>query len=118
MGIPSQVTVKVCASAFLALLSIGALKGTSRANAQEAGPACVDPAPYSRSVVSIAWCFDEARTGSSGSQWIGSRATAWFYRSPRFLVTAAHFAEEMPTSGWRDVELRQADAEGSLGMTF
>jgi hypothetical protein len=118
MAIPSPVTVKVCASALLALLSTGALEGMARAEAQEAAPACVDPAPYTRSVVSIAWYFDEARTGSFGSQWIGSRATAWFYRSPRFLVTAAHFAEELPTAGWRDVELRQADAEGSLGMTF
>jgi len=24
----------------------------------------------------------------------------------------------MPTSGWRDAELRQADVEGSLGITF
>jgi Trypsin-like peptidase domain len=118
MGSPSQVTVKVCAPALLALLFIGAPKGMLGAQAEEAAPACVDPAPYTRSVVSIAWYFDEARTGSFGNQWIGSRATAWFYRSPRFLVTAAHFAEDMPTSGWRDAELHQADAEGSLGNTF
>jgi Trypsin-like peptidase domain len=118
VGIPSQVTVKVCASALLALLSIGELERMSRAEAQEAAPACVDPARYTRSVVSIAWYFDEARTGSFGGQRIGWRATAWFYRSPRFLVTAAHFAEGMPTSAWRDVDLRQADAEGSLGTTF
>jgi hypothetical protein len=118
MVIPLQVPVKVCAFAILSLASIGGLKTTSRAEAQEAAPACVDPTLYTRSVVSIAWYFDEARAGSFGKQWIGSQATAWFYRSPRFLVTAAHFAAEIPDSTWRDVELRQANAEGSVGTSF
>ena len=73
-----------------------------RVAAQETSP-CVDPSGLARSVVSIVHYFDKHT-----SDVIGERATAWFYRSSRFLVTAAHFANELPADDWREVELRQA----------
>jgi hypothetical protein len=109
--------VKVCAYAFPALLCIGALSMPG-AKAQEAAPACVDPSPYTRSVVSIAWYVDGTEPVAVRQDLVGARATAWFYGSAHFVVTAAHFAAELATDRWHDVELRQADAEGSPGTVF
>jgi hypothetical protein len=107
MGAPWQVRVKLCVIG-LALFPIivGHDGAASRANAEEARASCVDPAAYTGSVVSISRYFDKART-SGGKQVIGERATAWFYTSPRLLVTAAHFASELPAQGWQEVELRR-----------
>src|SRR4051794_23284488 len=97
MGTPAQVREKLCivigvvASTFLQI-SVGIEPVPSRARADEAKPACVDPSPYAHSVVSITRYFDTARPGVAGTEVVGERATAWFYQSPRHLVTAAHFA--------------------------
>ena len=72
---------------------------------------------YTRSVVSIAWYFDKERLGHASVAVVGERATAWFYGSPRFLVTAAHFANELPAQGWHEVELRQAITDGAPDVT-
>jgi hypothetical protein len=114
MGIPSQVRPKLCIAALvlLPLMSDGN-GGPSRSGAQAADPPCVDPSSYTRSVVSIAWYFDKERLGRAGVAIVGERATAWFYGSPRILVTAAHFARELPAQGWQEVELRQAASDGA-----
>jgi V8-like Glu-specific endopeptidase len=74
------------------------------------GP-CIDPRAAARAVVSVTWRFVTPRRVGRESV-IGQRATAWFYRSPRLLVTAAHFANELPREGWQDAEVHQADREG------
>jgi hypothetical protein len=68
--------------------------------------------------VSIAKYFDETRRGDGGNEIVGERATAWFYASPRFLVTAAHFAKDVPRGSRQEVELRQAANEGSPELTI
>jgi Trypsin-like peptidase domain len=114
MGGPSRVRAKlwVVGGAALALLAVisGFDGSRSRATASESGT-CADPALYTRSVVSIAWYFDKVRSGDRGKEIVGERATAWFYMSARFLVTAAHFANDIPEGGWQEVELRQAASE-------
>ncbi|MEZ0170682.1 serine protease [Microvirga sp. TS319] len=121
MGAPLQVRTALCAVA-LALLAItvGPDGAVSRASAQESSAkgsraSCVDPSAYTRSVVSISRYFDKARRDGS-AEIIGERATAWFYTSPRILVTAAHFANTLPVQGWQDVELRQTAREGEPGV--
>ena len=97
MGAPWQVRAKLCATGLALLPVIAGLDGAaSRVDAQEGGTACVDPAGLARSVVSIVWSFGQARRDGAGREFVGQRATAWFYTSPRLLVTAAHFASELP----------------------
>ena len=76
---------------------------------QSPGP-CVDSAVLSRSVVSITHYLGTPRREWDGEV-IGERATAWFYVSPRLLVTAAHFAARFP-EGWDEAELRQSMEDG------
>jgi hypothetical protein len=122
MGAPAQVRERLCivigvvASAFLPI-SFGIEPIPSKAIAQEAERTCVDPSPYARSVVSITRYFDKARPGASGKEVVGERATAWFYLSPRHLVTAAHFANEFPPESWQAVVLRQEAKDGSPDRT-
>jgi hypothetical protein len=117
MVIPSQVRARLCiaasvvTSAFLPV-AFGIEPFSSKARAQQGEPACVDPSPYARSVVSISRYFDKARPSAGGKEWVGERATAWFYRSPRHLVTAAHFANGFPPEGWQAVVLRQEAKDG------
>jgi hypothetical protein len=112
MGTPLQVRVKLCAIG-LALLPVIATPDevVSRAHAQETAASCVDPSTLARSVVSIVWKYREPRRDGS-REIIGERATAWFYTSPSILVTAAHFAKELPAGGWQEVELRQSSSTG------
>jgi V8-like Glu-specific endopeptidase len=118
MGIPWQVRAQLCAIGLALHTVIVSLDGTaSRAKAQEAGAACVDPGELARSVVSIVWNFSQARRDRAGREFVGQRATAWFYTSPRLLVTAAHFANELPTDGWQEAELRQASRDGEPDTT-
>src|SRR5215210_7128217 len=122
MVIPSQVRARLCVvagvvtSAFLPV-SFGIQPMSSKARAQQAERTCVDPSPYARSVVSISRYFGQARPSAGGKEWVGERATAWFYRSPRHLVTAAHFANGLPAEGWQAVVLRQEAKDGSPDRT-
>lgn len=112
MGAPWQVRVTGCAIGLALLPIIVGFDGAHlRAGTRDAGPPCVDPSELARSVVSLVWFFDKARLGDAGRDVVGQRATAWFYTSPRLLVTANHFAAELP-EGWQDAELRQAGREG------
>lgn len=96
----------------LALASILAISDTSAASASfESGGPCIDPWAAARAVVSVTWRFVTPRREGSEIV-VAERATAWFYRSPRLLVTAAHFVNELPQMGWQDAELHQADREG------
>ncbi|HZA92803.1 MAG TPA: serine protease [Gemmatimonadales bacterium] len=113
MGAPWQVRAKLCAIGLVLLPVSVSLDGiASRAKAQETGTTCVDPGELARSVVSIVWNFSQARRDRAGREFVGQRATAWFYTSPRLLVTAAHFASELPSDGWQEAELRQASWNG------
>ncbi|MCB8820898.1 S1 family peptidase [Microvirga rosea] len=112
MGTPLHVRVKLCAIGLALLPVIANLdRVVSRAEAQETGASCGDPLRLARSVVSIVWQYGQPRRDGS-QEIVGERATAWFYASPRFLVTAAHFAKELPAEGWQEVELRQSSREG------
>ncbi|WP_114946390.1 S1 family peptidase [Microvirga calopogonii] len=112
MGTPLQVRVRLCVIGLALLPVIAHPDGVvSRADAQETGASCVDPSRIARSVVSIVWRYGEPRRDGS-KEIVGERATAWFYASPRFLVTAAHFAKELPADGWQEVELRQSSRVG------
>jgi hypothetical protein len=116
MGTPSQVRAKFHAIVLVAgpiIFSFGAT--SSRIQAEEATSSCVDPSEPARSVVSIVRYFDKPRHDSAGEEIVGQRATAWFYTSPRLLVTAAHFANDFPTEGWQEAELRQASQDGEPG---
>jgi hypothetical protein len=118
MGTPSQVRAKLCAVALVSgavLFGLGAT--ASRIQAEEMAASCVDPSEPARSVVSIVWYFDKPRHNSAGEEIVGERATGWFYTSPRLLVTAAHFANELPAQGWQEAELRQASQDGEPGTT-
>ena len=103
--------------AFAAVMPIVIATGlASRGKAQEV-PSCVDPAQFARSVASISWYYDQIRTEPDGKKTVGERATGWFFRSPRWLVTAAHFARDLPAEAWQEVELRQAAGDGSHDRT-
>ncbi|MGF9758961.1 serine protease [Microvirga sp. 0TCS3.31] len=118
MGAPWQVRMRLCAIGLVLLPVIVGLGGIlSRAKAEEAGTACVDPGELAGSVVSIVWSFSQARRDRAGREFVGQRATAWFYTSPRLLVTAAHFASELPADGWQEAELRQASRDGKPDKT-
>jgi hypothetical protein len=63
--------------------------------------------------------FCEASTaGVPGKEIVGERATAWFYTSPRLLVTAAHFASDLSAKAWQEAELTQAAARGRPERTI
>jgi hypothetical protein len=120
MGTPSHVRAKLCAIALVSgavLFGLGAT--ASRIQAEEMAASCVDPSEPARSVVSVVRYFDKPRHNSAGEsageEIVGERATGWFYTSPRLLVTAAHFADDLPTEGWQEAELRQASQDGEPG---
>jgi hypothetical protein len=118
MDTPSHVRAKLCAIGLVLLPILIGLHATgSRAWAQETVASCVDPSELARSVVSIARYFDKPRH-DPGGEIFGERATAWFYTSPRFLVTAAHFARDLSTHDWQEAELRQASQDGEPGTTI
>jgi len=113
MSTSSQVRAKLCAIVLVLGSVIVGLDGVaSRAGAQETNASCVDPSGLARSVVSIVRYFDKPRHNAAGEEVFGERATAWFYTSPRHMVTVAHFASELSTEGWQEAELRQASRDG------
>src|SRR4051812_23368220 len=92
-------------------LLFGLTGAGTRVVAQETSAPCIDPSKLAHSIVSISWYFKNARR-EGGRDIVGERATAWFYTSPRLLVTAAHFANEFPAQDWQEAQLLQAATEG------
>jgi hypothetical protein len=80
---------------------------TQCARAQDS---CIDPSTLVATTVGISRHFtDEERPRSPLD---GYRATAWFFRSARYLVSIAHFvdvAPVLPKGEWRTVDVRQQD---------
>jgi hypothetical protein len=76
--------------------------------------ACVDPATFAHSTVSIARDVDE---GTTASHIVGIRGTGWFL-SPQLIVTAAHVAEAMQLSAddWKELEIRDSDSTRTLAV--
>jgi hypothetical protein len=78
------------------------------AQCARAEDACIDPSTLAATTVSITRYFTaEEKTRPSLD---GYRATAWFYRSTRYLVSIAHFVDDapvLPRGEWRKVEVRQ-----------
>jgi len=80
------------------------------AQCARAEDACIDPSTLAPTTVSITRYFtaDEKPTPSLD----GYRATAWFYRSTRYLVSIAHFVDDapvLPRGEWRKVDVQQRD---------
>jgi len=71
---------------------------------------CIDPSTLVAATVGITRYFtDEERPAPSVE---GYRATAWFFRSPRFLVSIAHFVDDAPVfprNEWRMIDVQQPD---------
>jgi hypothetical protein len=101
----------VAVAVALAFAFVGGHRLPPSAEASEVGERCVEGAALARSVVAIARYFGGPRRDHSGREIVGERATAWFYTSDRYLVTAAHFASDI-AQGWHAVELSQAVGEG------
>ncbi|MDR7039207.1 hypothetical protein J2X36_003980 [Methylobacterium sp. BE186] len=111
---PWQVRGKLCAIGLaLVTLFVSLASMATRAEAQEQTGSCIDSSLSARAVVSVARYFNEPLREGNGEV-VGEQATAWFYTSPRLLVTAAHFANDFPDGAWQDVELRQAAREGQV----
>ncbi|KQQ07686.1 S1 family peptidase [Methylorubrum extorquens] len=112
MARPWQIRRRLCVIG-LALTSFNVDLGpvVAPAKAQETTGSCIDFSPASRAVVSVARYFDEPLL-EENREIVGEQATACFYTSPRLLVTAAHFANDLPDGEWQEVELRQATREG------
>ncbi|MPR31730.1 hypothetical protein FS320_44755, partial [Microvirga tunisiensis] len=105
MDTPSHVRAKLCAIGLALLPVLVGLDATAaRSWAQDKVASCVDPSELARSVVSIVRYFNEPRRNAAGEEIFGERATAWFYTSPRLLVTAAHFVRELSPRDWQEAE--------------
>src|SRR3954462_2983051 len=69
---------------------------------------CIDPSTLTKTTVSITRYFNNDEKPLSTSY--GYRATAWFYRSPHYLLSIAHFVEDAPVLGrgeWRMLDVQQ-----------
>ncbi|MFE1599721.1 S1 family peptidase [Methylobacterium sp. ID0610] len=113
MVVPWQVRRRLCVLGLALIPPIAGLgpPAAARADTQEQTGSCVDPSLATRAVVSVSRYFTEP-LHEAGGDVVGEQATAWFYTSPRLLVTAAHFANDLPDGAWQEVELRQAGREG------
>jgi hypothetical protein len=117
MGALWQAGAKLCAVILLlGPVAFGFEGADSHARAHEVS-ACVDASELARSVVSISYYFDKPVRDAAGAEIFGERATAWFYTSPKLLVTAAHFASDLSDDTWQDAELWQESRDGEPGMT-
>src|SRR5260370_38157269 len=80
------------------------------AQCARAEDACIDPSTLATTTVSITRYFTADENPRPSLE--GYRATAWFYRSTRYLVSIAHFvdAAHVPPRGeWGKVDVRQRD---------
>ncbi len=72
--------------------------------------ACIDPSTLAATTVSITRYFTANEKPRPSLD--GYRATAWFYRSTRYLVSIAHFVDDppvLPRGEWRNIDVRQRD---------
>src|ERR1700730_1833866 len=72
--------------------------------------ACIDPSTLAATTVSITRYFTADEKPRPSLE--GYRATAWFYRSSRYLVSIAHFVDDapvLPRGEWRQVDVQQRD---------
>jgi S1-C subfamily serine protease len=78
-------------------------------SASRASAACLDPALFAPSIVSLTREFSEDQR-KVDPQVLGFRGTGWFLSS-RFIVTAAHVAEAMQlsTGAWTDLQIQERD---------
>ena len=80
------------------------------AQCARAEDACIDPSTLATTTVSITRYFTADENPRPSLE--GYRATAWFYRSTRYLVSIAHFVDDapaLPRGEWRNVDVRQRD---------
>ncbi len=71
---------------------------------------CIDPSTLVATTVGISRYFTDAERPEA--QLDGYRATAWFFRSARYLVSIAHFVDDvpiLPKGEWTMVDVRQQD---------
>ena len=78
--------------------------------------ACLDPAPFVHSTMSIARYFNEEESKAQPGV-VGIRGTGWFL-SPHLIVTAAHVVEAMQlsTHEWKDIEMRDGESKRSVAV--
>ena len=76
--------------------------------------ACIDPATFVNSTVSITRDFGEEERRSNPGV-VGIRGTGWFL-SPRLIVTAAHVVDAMHLSAasWKAIEIRERESKWSI----
>lgn len=80
------------------------------AQCARAQDSCIDPSTLVATTVGISRYFTD--TERPEPQLDGYRATAWFFRSSRYLVSIAHFVDDapiLPKGEWRMVDVRQRD---------
>jgi len=80
------------------------------AQCARAEDACIDPSTLAATTVSITRHFTADEKPRPSLE--GYRATAWFYRSTRYLVSIAHFVDDapvLPRGEWRKVDVQQRD---------
>ena len=92
--------------AFFILILVGASSSIEAA--------CIDPATFVSSTVSITRDFDEEERRSNPGV-VGIRGTGWFL-SPRLIVTAAHVVDAMHLSAdsWKAIEIREGESKWSI----
>ena len=92
--------------AFFILILVGASSSIEAA--------CIDPATFVSSTVSITRDFDEEERRSNPGV-VGIRGTGWFL-SPRLIVTAAHVVDAMHLSAdsWKAIEIRERESKWSI----
>jgi hypothetical protein len=78
--------------------------------------ACVDPAAFAHSTVSITRHFSEEEAKGDATL-LGARGTAWFL-SPKLMVTAAHVAEAMRLSNehWKQIEIMDGNTSQPVSV--
>ena len=80
------------------------------AQCARAEDACIDPSTLATTTVSITRYFTADEKPRPSLE--GYRATAWFYGSTRYLISIAHFVDDVPVlprGEWRKVDVQQRD---------
>jgi len=80
------------------------------AQCARAEDACIDPSTLATTTVSITRYFTVDEKPRPSLE--GYRATAWFYGSTRYLISIAHFVDDVPVlprGEWRKVDVQQRD---------
>ncbi len=80
------------------------------AQCARAEDACIDPSTLATTTVSITRYFTADEKPRPSLE--GYRATAWFYGSTRYLISIAHFVDDVPVlprGEWRKVDVQQQD---------